>query len=131
MGRNIGQQADDDLPVRKNKTQAVFNIWKCLGRNSYAWQHFSPGNDAVAGLSAAGAIFQVCLALTCQSFPNISGTASSVVALSASAGGTFCCWLVGFVAEQLGFFAALSIQAVVLLLIVPITIFGIRNPTNT
>lgn len=78
-----------------------------------------------------GAIFQVCLALTCQSFPHISGTASSVVALSASAGGTFCCWLVGFVAEQLGFFAALSIQAVVLLLIVPITIFGIRNPTNT
>lgn len=87
---------------------------------------FLRGIPLMAGFGAlgviTGAIFQTCLALTCQTFPRLSGTASAVVALSASLGGTLCCWLVGNAAERWGFFSAIVIQAAALFLIVPLMI---------
>ncbi|MDO4285441.1 MAG: MFS transporter [Eubacteriales bacterium] len=76
---------------------------------------------------ATGAIFQIILALTCQTFPKFSGTASSLVALSGSVGGTLCCWIIGIVADDLGFPAAIIIQTVVLIFIVPLALFGLKR----
>lgn len=74
----------------------------------------------IAGV-ATGAGFQVCLAMTCRDFVRYSGTASSVVALCASCGGTFCCWATGMLAEKLGFFWGLLLIASCLYLAASIT----------
>ena len=70
----------------------------------------------IIGIST-GAVFQVCLAETCRRFASISGTASSIVAFSASVGGTLACYITGVFADNFGFQASLGYLGIVLLLI--------------
>lgn len=84
----------------------------------------------IIGIST-GAVFQICLAETCKTFPQLSGTASSIVALFASIGGTLACYLTGVLAESLGFSAAILLLSVSLLLIpVVILLKGDRKNEN-
>ena len=84
----------------------------------------------VIGIST-GAVFQICLAETCKTFPQLSGTASSIVALFASLGGTLSCYLTGVLAESFGFFASILLLSVSLLLIpVVVLLRGDKNNEN-
>ena len=103
-------------------TAGCFAVWGLI----FAKGWMLPLLFILTGVFTAS-VFQVCLAETCSRFSKWSGTAGSVVAFCASAGGTLSCLITGLTAQHAGFSAAICFLGAVLLVTAGISLFSERK----